>query len=304
MDNGKINDKEYENEYESTIDFDGNIERYLTEYLSMDDSEASEFYELYQLRKDYELVCYQEFGKSSFFGGFDDEFTNTSEKYRAIKADYKNRLEELRATSSGEYSGEFGRINNEVTRYAYLAMSSKVSKMNLINNHLNNSDLEFSTADSGLEFDDVDLSRIGTFKAYLSFEDALRDNYMLEQDQVLNDDPQLEILNDKDTFEDFKESYLVNMSEINQIPFEKRNEPVFFARVDYESGCSLPSEHYISVSDLSGKNSDYDVLFDKINKVLKDSYSEGSMSKEVSITQVNGKPVFGTSKKRGATLEP
>lgn len=280
------------------LNFDDMAERFLTEQMGLDDYEYNQFMKYHQLRKDYEYAAVKEFGTNLISRDFNDKDTENSSFYESKKEDYLSHKEFLY-----ENFREAETVTKELTRLAHLDAMAKIQKMELINQFINNSEFTVVDVDSSSRFDEVKLSEIGKFKAYMSFEDALRDNYALDYDQVIEDDPDLEVLNDFETFEDFKEAYLVNMSEENQISFEQRNEPVFFASVNYRSGLALPTENFISVSDLKDKYIDNDVLVNELNEVLKEAYVKGSMDKEFVLTEIDGEPVYDIKKENSIEME-
>ena len=280
------------------LDFDGMAERFLIKQIGVDDYEYDQFMKYHQLRKDYEYAAVKEFGINLISREFNDKVTENSSFYESKKEDYLSHKEFLYKNFR-----EAEIVTKELTRLAHLDAMAKIQKMESVNQFINNSEFTVVDVDSSSRFDEVKLSEIGKFKAYMSFEDALRDNYALDYDQVIEDDPNLEVLNDFETFEDFKEAYLVNMSEENQLSFEERNEPVFFASVNYRSRLALPTENFISINDLKDKYTDNDVLVNEINEVLKESYNKGSMDKEFALTEVDGQPFYDIRKGRGFEME-
>lgn len=264
-------------------------ERFLLDQVGIEYAERKRLISFYEVIKDYYYVSVSEFGSDAILNNIHhkDVVTDTSEKYNFKENAYEQFSESLLV----DYGEDFEVIEDNLKRFAYLDVVDKVSTMKKINEYVNNSELTIIDRDTNMIFHNVKLADIGTFKAYLNFEDALKDNYALDYDQVLEDDPSLEVLNDPETFEGFKEAYLVNMSKENQLSFEQRNEPVFFARVNYNFGLDLPTEHFISVNDLKGEDKGRDVLVNKVNDVLKEAYDKGSMERVFAITEVDNIPV-------------
>src|SRR5699024_9349076 len=264
-------------------------EQFLLEQTGLDNKERQRLMGFYEVIRDYYYVGVSEFGSDAILNNIHhiDVVADTSEKYNFKESAYEQFNESLLV----DYGEEFKVIEDNLKRFAKMDVSRRVSIVKRINEHVNNSELTVVEGDSSMVFHNVKLSDIGAFKAYLNFEDALKDNYALDYDQVLEDDPSLEVLNDPETFEGFKEAYLVNMSKDNQLSFEQRNEPVFFARVNYNFGLELPTEHFISVNDLKGEDKGRDVLVNKVNDVLKEAYDKGSMERVFAITEVDNIPV-------------
>lgn len=265
---------------------------------------VDEFIVYYDLAKKYYYAGIREFGSIDVINVPTDVLESVETLNEDVSNNYLKKKEEYLDCErylKDKYNKalDVEDISEEMLKLAYSEVENNVMHMKKINDYINNSYMTFTDVETSYIFDDIKLDEVGTFKAYLNLNEALKDNLFPNVDNI----EEYFSIKDQESFEDFKESYLVNLNKENQLSFEDKDEPVFFAEIDYRSNLEVPTQHLIKVRDLEGVYTDYDVLLSEINDILKKSYQEGSISREFAITEINKSPLYSKFQSKGAEKE-